>query len=190
MLLRPDVMVEAVHEVTLELLEECNVRAVMVDLDDTLVASGASLLDPRFRAWVASLKEAGIPLLILSNGRRVRVKRWSAELGVTGLSLVGKPFAFRRGLRLLGRQPSETAMVGDQLFTDVLGANLVGMVSILVTPLSTGGLPHTRVVRRLEKVLLSKRTDTRVGIQRYTDSYTDRHRDSYTDKHMEGSIRR
>ena len=177
MLFRPDVMVEAVHEVTLELLGDYSVRAVMVDLDDTLVASGANLLDPRFRAWVAGLKEAKIPLLILSNGERVRVKRWSAELGVAGLSLVGKPFApaFRRGLRLLGRQPGETAMIGDQLFTDVLGANLVGMVSILVVPLSTGGLPHTRVARRLEKLVLSKRADTqlsrRTGTQMSTWRY-------------------
>ena len=156
MLLRPDVVVGAVPEVTLELLRERNVRAVMVDLDDTLVASGADLLNPSFRAWVGSLQEADIPLLILSNGQRMRVRRWSAELGVKGLFLVGKPFApaFRRGLRLLGSQPDETAMVGDQLFTDVLGANLVGMVSVLVTPLSMGGLPHTKVARRLEKLVL------------------------------------
>ena len=158
MLLRPDVVVGAVPEVTLELLGEHNVRAVMVDLDDTLVASGANLLNPPFRAWVESLQEAQIPLLILSNGQRVRVRRWSAELGVKGLFLVGKPFApaFRRGLRLLKSRPAETAMVGDQLFTDVLGANLVGMVSVLVTPLSEGGLPHTRAARRLEKLLLGR----------------------------------
>ncbi len=165
MLLRPDVVVEAVPEVTPELLERHSVRAVMVDLDDTLVASGADLLNPRFRAWVGALKEAGIPLLILSNGKRVRVSRWAAELGVTGLSLVGKPFtpAFKRGLRLLGSKPNETAMVGDQLFTDVLGANVIGMVSVLVTPLSKGGLPHTRVARRLERFVLGKRVATSGG---------------------------
>jgi HAD superfamily phosphatase (TIGR01668 family) len=156
MILRPKLVVDAVHDVTPALLDGHGLRAVMVDLDDTLVASGADVCDPRFRQWVASLQEAGIPLLILSNGKRERVARWSRELGVQGLPLVGKPFmfAFHKGLALLGSEPAETAMVGDQLFTDVLGANLLGLTSILVTPLTPGGLMHTRAIRHIEKLIL------------------------------------
>jgi hypothetical protein len=77
---------------------------------------------------------------------------------VEGLALVGKPFsfAFARGLRRLKMSPSETAMVGDQLFTDVLGANLAGILSILVRPLTAGLLPHTRLTRRLEDLILKR----------------------------------
>lgn len=155
MLLRPDLVVDAAHHVTPELLGRHGIRGLMVDLDDTLIPSAAHELEGHHRSWFAALRDAGIPTLILSNGERQRVLRVAAELGVEGLPLVGKPFvfAFRRGLARLGTPAAETAMVGDQLFTDVLGANLAGLTSILVTPLS-GGRAHTRVVRRFERMIL------------------------------------
>ncbi len=130
----------------------------MVDLDDTLLPSGSNVLEPLFRSWLLSLQNAGIPVVILSNGERTRVARWAEELRVGGLALMGKPLgrAFRKGLDYLGSKPAETAMVGDQLFTDVLGANRAGMVSVLVRPLSPGKLPHTRLLRHLEKRLLAR----------------------------------
>jgi uncharacterized protein len=157
-MLRPKLVVTAVHEVTPEFLAEHGLKAVMVDLDDTLVASSGELLDERFQGWAVSLREAGIPLLMLSNGSPARVARFAAMLGIEGVALVGKPSltAFRRGLKLLGAPAHETAMIGDQLFTDVLGANLAGMTSVLVEPLSTGRLPHTRVLRRLERLILGR----------------------------------
>lgn len=161
MMLRPKLVVTAVDDVTPELLREHGLRAVMVDLDDTLVASTGTTLaevDARFSQWAERLKEAGIPLLILSNGTTARVEHYAALLGVRGFALVGKPSqtAFRRGLKLLGTPAAETAMVGDQLFTDVLGANLAGMTSILVEPLSAGKLPHTRALRKLERMILGR----------------------------------
>jgi len=158
MMLRPDAVVSTVTEVTPDFLRGCGVRAVMVDLDDTLLAAGSDLLEPLFRGWLESLRCADVPVVILSNGTQVRVARWALELDVVGLPLMGKPLgrAFAQGLAQLGTPACETAMIGDQLFTDVLGANLAGMVSILVTPLSPGRLPHTRVLRHVEKVLLKR----------------------------------
>lgn len=149
-------MIDAVHDATPEFLQRHGLEAVMVDLDDTLIAAREEALTGSFRAWLETLRDAGIPVLILSNGQRERVRRWSQELGVEGLALAGKPFAwaFRRGLARLGTAPHKTAMIGDQLFTDVLGANLIGLRSILVRPLSPGGLPHTRAARRLETLIL------------------------------------
>lgn len=168
MLLRPDAVVRSVTEVTPELLRALGVRAVMVDLDDTLVPAGSELLEPLFRAWLGGLVAAGFPVVILSNGERKRVERWSRDLGVRGLAMVGKPFhhGFRRGLALLGTPAHETAMVGDQLFTDVLGANLVGLRSVLVSPLSPGKLLHTRALRRLERRLLRRFRDLKAGAAR------------------------
>lgn len=158
MMLRPDAVVASVTEVTPDFLRERGVRAVLVDLDDTLLAAGSERLEPLFEGWLESLRDAGMPVVILSNGSHARVAHWAERLGVVGLPLMGKPFgrAFRQGLHRLGTPACETAMVGDQLFTDVLGANRAGMVSVLVAPLSPGRLLHTRVLRHLERVFLRR----------------------------------
>jgi uncharacterized protein len=160
MRVKPDMRIKMVTELTPDRLKSQGIRALLVDLDDTLVASNSQRMGLGFRRWVLGLKEVGIKVMLLSNGKPKRVARWAQLLGVEGLPLVGKPFrfAFERGLKRLGTSPSETAMVGDQLFTDILGANHLGIKTILVTPLSTKGLPHTRLARKIEKLILSKTT--------------------------------
>lgn len=159
-MLHPHLRVASVHEVTPDLLTEAGIKALLVDVDDTILSSRADALDPSIRSWFASLKAARVPVAILSNGSQARVAQVAAEVGVPALSLAGKPFsvAFRRGLKLLGDvDPATTAMVGDQLFTDVLGAHQAGLKTILVAPLSPGKLPHTRLARRLERLVLKER---------------------------------
>lgn len=155
-MLMPDVVVMAAHDATPELLSGYGVKAVMVDLDDTILASNETELGEGVRSWLASLRAAGLPVALLSNGARERVERCCRDLDIEGFHLAGKPFwwAFQRGLKRLGHEAGETAMIGDQLFTDVLGANLAGMVSILVRPLTPGKLPHTRAARYLERWIL------------------------------------
>lgn len=153
----PDIQVDSVVDVTPTLLRRHGVRAVLVDLDDTLIASNAEALSSDAEGWLRGLLSAGITVGILSNGERRRVARLGTALGIPAFALAGKPFAFafRRGLAALGSTPADTAMVGDQLFTDVLGANCAGLTSILVRPLTPGKLPHTRIARRLERRILS-----------------------------------
>jgi len=154
--LTPDVTVPSVTAVTPQLLRELGVKGVLVDLDDTLLPSDGQEFGPGISGWLDELRQAGIAVLLLSNGERDRVRYCCDTLGIEGYHLAGKPFfwAFRRGLRRLGLPKGEVAMVGDQLFTDVLGANWAGITSILVTPLTQGQLPHTRLARRLERLVL------------------------------------
>jgi uncharacterized protein len=156
-MVRPDIQVTSVADVTPALLERLGIRGLLVDLDDTLIASNADALGAEAEAWLDELRRAGIALVILSNGERERVRRLGERIGVPAFALVGKPFAFafRKGLAALGTPREATAMVGDQLFTDVLGANCAGITSILVRPLTPGKLPHTRMARRLERLILS-----------------------------------
>ena len=157
-MLKPDLQVADITELTPELIRRLGADAVMVDLDDTIVPSGGDHMAPRVRDWSAALQAGGVKLMILSNGTRERVEHWAAELGIPGLHMSGKPLraAFRRGLALLDSEPSSTVMAGDQLFTDVLGARLMGVRSVLVSPLSPGKLPHTRLLRRLERLILRR----------------------------------
>ena len=158
MLLKPDLLVEAAYEVDSTLLKSHGKSALMVDLDDTVIPSNSSLMAPSFKSWFKTLKKDDIAILILSTGQPERVHYWANNLGVDGVALVGKPFsfAFKRGLKRLGHQPSETAMLGDQLFTDVLGANITGIFSILVRPLTAGRLPHTRLLRKFENIIVRR----------------------------------
>ncbi len=154
--LRPDLRVDRVEQVTARRLEGLDVGGLLLDVDETLLPAAARTPDPAIVAWARGLEDAGIRLAIVSNGRPGRVASVAAALGVPGRALTGKPWpgAFRRGARTLGLPPERCAMVGDQLFTDVLGARAAGLRTVLVAPLSHGGLVHTRLLRHLEARLL------------------------------------
>lgn len=156
-MLAPDLYVDDVTQVTVAWLRERGLRAVLVDADDTLVPGDDRPVDPAAVAWASDLRDAGIRLAILSNGTAERVANLGRRLGVPAFALAGKPFAFafRRAVRALGSTPETTAMVGDQLFTDVLGARCAGLASVLVTPLTPGRHAHTRLARRLERWVLA-----------------------------------
>lgn len=158
-MIQPDVVLETAHLATAAWLRERGLDGVLIDVDDTLVASSGpanARLEPATATWLASLSAAGIAVVILSNGSKKRVTDLAQRLGVEALALSGKPFpwAFRRALKRLGVPAQRTAMIGDQLFTDVLGAKLAGITAILVKPLSPGKLPHTRLARVFERMCL------------------------------------
>ena len=154
--LRPDLRVDRVEEVTPDLLRTHGLDGLLLDLDETLLPAHEDRPTASVVSWARSLVRSGVRLAILSNGAPRRVARVARELGVPGLALVGKPWpgAVRRGLQSLGLPPARVAIVGDQLFTDVLAARWSGTRAILVAPLSSGGMPHTRALRRLETRIL------------------------------------
>lgn len=156
-MLVPYMRVNSINELKPELLKQEGIKAVMVDLDDTLLASNAEHLSQEAKDWIQSLKDHQLSVVILSNGTKSRVKRVADMLSVTGFALTGKPFfGFRKALKTINAKSSETVMVGDQLFTDILGANLLGIKSILVTPLSDRGLMLTKMLRQIETFILKK----------------------------------
>lgn len=153
----PYMKVNSINELKPEWLKQEGIKAVMVDLDDTLLASNTEQLSQEAKDWVQSLKDNQLSVTILSNGTKSRVHRSAEVLKVTGFALTGKPFfGFRKALKTLNAKPRETVMIGDQLFTDILGANLLGIKSILVTPLSNKGLVHTKMLRHIEAYILKK----------------------------------
>ena len=156
-MLAPDLQVDDVTQVTVAWLRERGLRAVLVDADDTLVPGDDGPVAPEAVAWAREVRAAGVLLAILSNGTAERVAALGRQLEVPAFALAGKPFsfAFRRAVRSLGAEPATTAMIGDQLFTDVLGARCAGLTSVLVTPLTPGRHAHTRWVRRLERWVLA-----------------------------------
>ena len=105
------------------------IRLLLADLDNTLAPYGEPEPTQAVRDWAAALGEQGITLFVLSNNRHPeRPRRFSQALGVPFLGHAGKPKpgGFRRAMEQMGCTPEQTAIVGDQLFTDILGGRNAG----------------------------------------------------------------
>jgi HAD superfamily phosphatase (TIGR01668 family) len=152
----PDAYAPAIAEISLEGLAQTGIRGIIVDLDNTLVAYREKELAPAVSGWVRSALERGFRVALLSNNFEERVAAIGAHLGIPTIPSAMKPLptGFLRALRILGTRRSETVVVGDQLFTDVIGARLVGLRAILIDPISEDGFITTRALRVVERAVL------------------------------------
>ena len=132
--LLPKIIVPALTDVRVELLQSRNIKLLMLDFDNTIVPYTTNIPTDAMKAWFATMEESGIPLCIVSNSKRDRVKKFAAEYGIACITHSRKPFpkGIRECLDKFQLDPEECALVGDQIFTDTLGANCTGVTSILV----------------------------------------------------------
>ncbi len=155
---RADAHADTLPEVSLDALAAQGVRGIVVDLDNTVCAYHRPELAPGVAEWVAAARARGFALVMVSNNFTERVSAVGAQLGIAVVpnALKPLPFAFLRALRLLGTPRRDTVVIGDQLFTDVLGAKLVGCRTILTKPLVETDFPLTRVLRFLERTIAGR----------------------------------
>ncbi|HTD32785.1 MAG TPA: YqeG family HAD IIIA-type phosphatase [Candidatus Elarobacter sp.] len=156
--IRADHHAETLPDVPLDLLTKAGVRGIVVDLDNTVCAYHQPELAPGVADWVAAARGRGFALVLVSNNFSERVGAIGAQLGIPVVpnALKPLPFAFLRALKLLGTPRRDTIVIGDQLFTDVLGAKLLGMRTILTKPLVEHDFPLTRVLRFLERTIAGR----------------------------------
>ncbi len=155
-MLRPDDTAPSVHDVDYEGLWDNGFRGVIFDLDNTLCPWHEDGLEPEVVDLLAKLQRRGFRVLVLSNGRLRRRRHLLGqfrELQVPVMWPAGKPCirGFRRALATMELAALQVVMVGDQVFTDVLGANRVGMAVVLVSPVGPREQFLTRILRRLER---------------------------------------
>jgi HAD superfamily phosphatase (TIGR01668 family) len=157
--LSPDVYASSVQAIDLDALWHAGVRVLLLDLDNTLLPRDSNVVPNAAKAWAAGLAGRGFRACLISNNWHERARQVAGELGLDLVDHAIKPlpFAFLKALSRAGARRSETAVVGDQLFTDILGGKLLGMRTVLVSPLSATDLPHTLVLRRLEAIVLKGR---------------------------------
>lgn len=157
-LLCPDECVESVVDIDLASLRQRGFAALILDVDNTLLGWETEEVPTEVLAWVKRAQEMGFKVCIASNGRGPRVRRIAAAIGVPAISKAIKPRKrpFRRALEILGVSASATVVVGDQVFTDVLGGNRMDLYTILINPVSTAELRTTKMVRRVERRVLSR----------------------------------
>jgi len=157
---RPHHKFARANEITPELLNRLGVRGLILDLDNTLTRWEEDRAAPAVPEWVDTLKQAGIRLVILSNGLREKQETVSRALEVPLVRApLPKPFAagFVKALEVIGLPREEVAMVGDIVMTDIWGANRLGIRTMLVEPLSPRDFPGTKVWRALEVLFRLRR---------------------------------
>ncbi|AEV17171.1 HAD superfamily (Subfamily IIIA) phosphatase, TIGR01668 [Thermus sp. CCB_US3_UF1] len=149
-MLFPRAVLPSLLHLTPAWLRARGLQGVILDLDNTLLPYGEEDPPPPYRAWLEDLK-AEVPIYLLSNALPERFARVQGRLGLPGHAPALKPWlGFRKALRALGLPAREVAVVGDQVFTDVLGGNLVGAYTVLVPPLREKEFFYTRFIRMLE----------------------------------------
>ena len=152
----PDFAVEAVYDLTVESLKRQGIKAVLVDLDNTLIAWNNPDGTPEMKKWLHDLRDAGI-----------RVKRAVEKFEIDYVYWAMKPFTWGidRALKLFHFEKNEVVMVGDQLMTDIRAAHRAGIRSILVKPLVEHDSIKTQINRARERRVLKKITEKYGPIQ-------------------------
>ena len=137
MLLKPTAREYRVTDITPDMLKGMGVSALLLDVDNTLSTHHGTVLLEGLREWIKNMQQSGIELLVLSNSKKRRVKPFAEGLGLRFVSLGLKPlpFGFIRALKMLKLKKREVALAGDQIFTDVLGARLLGIKVFLLEPI-------------------------------------------------------
>ena len=136
--LTPQLVLDRYDQVTPDLLARRGISLLLCDLDYTLAPRSVPEPDAALRRWLAGLQNAGITVMILSNNRSSRrVETFCATLGIRYVGHAGKPSprGYREAMEQAGAAPKQTAMLGDKLLTDILGANRSGVLAVMVEPL-------------------------------------------------------
>ncbi len=149
----PDLIIDRIWLLDAQMLRDLGVRALIVDVDNTLSSHGAPLPEKEVIPWLARMNELGVPVVILSNNTKERVEPFAGKLGLPFVHFAAKPLrrGFRRAQKLLSCPAREIAVVGDQIFTDVVGGNRAGMKTVLVTPIKEDTDPWVLFKRRFEQ---------------------------------------
>ena len=126
-----------------------------MDVDNTLSTHHGHILTDGLPEWLQLMKDNGIKLIILSNSKDARVKPFAEKINLPYISLGLKPLptGYLKALKALGTKRRETAIVGDQIFTDVLGGNAVGIKTILLDPIKLETSKSFKFKRKLERLV-------------------------------------
>ena len=157
MILKPDIKLNRVTDITCELLNKYGITALILDVDNTLSTHHGQVLTDGLPEWLMYMKDNGIKLTVLSNSKRKRVEPFASKIDLDFISLGLKPlpFGYLRAVKALGVKRKSAAIVGDQIFTDILGGNAVGLNTILLTPIKEESGWSFKLRRKIEKKLFS-----------------------------------
>jgi HAD superfamily phosphatase (TIGR01668 family) len=153
-LLCPNLILDSLHDLEHKSLKELGIKGIIFDLDNTIIPWDSQHMSLEIIELLKSLIANGFKICLLSNNMDKRVKNIAEKFGIPFVSRAYKPAksGFRNAVTAMSLSSNQVAVVGDQLFTDILGGNRAGLVTIWVKPLSTREFIGTKITRRLEKI--------------------------------------
>lgn len=132
----PNLMLKDVTEIDEALMKRYNIKALILDVDNTLTTHGSQAVQQAVLDWLALMKKKNVQLMIVSNNTNERIKPFAEKLGIEYVAMGCKPMTrgFTLAQRKFGIDKKQIAVIGDQIYTDIVGGNLKGCFTILVTP--------------------------------------------------------
>lgn len=133
-----DVEIGSIYELTPQWFLDRGIKLMLLDFDNTIIAYTVKEPTEQFLSWREAMERAGVTLMVVSNSRKSRrVPDFCEPIDLPFIRHAGKPNpkGIRRAMAQMGYTREETAMAGDQTFTDILGGNLAGVTSVLVRPI-------------------------------------------------------
>ncbi|MBR2888676.1 MAG: YqeG family HAD IIIA-type phosphatase [Oscillospiraceae bacterium] len=136
--LLPKYRAESLTDLTPAFLRSRNIRLLLLDFDNTVVPYTTDTPTAEMAAWLEAMKASDIPICVVSNSRKDRVKVFCDQWGIPCVRRALKPLGrgIRQAMAQFGAVPEQTALAGDQIFTDTLGGNLCGLTTVLVMPIN------------------------------------------------------
>ena len=155
---QPTEIFKHITDIPLSFFVEHDIKAVILDVDNTLTAHNNPVPAEGVLQWLKQLKNCGFEVAILSNNSRKRVAPFAKKLGLDYVSRACKPLTFgvTRACKKYSLPPQQVALIGDQIFTDIMGGNLKGVCTVLVEPYELEQGWFFRLKRKLEKPVLRK----------------------------------
>jgi len=157
-LLKPDLCADNLSCIDIAFWCAQGIRCILIDLDNTVAPWRKTDMTDEARQLIAQCRDAAIMVVLFTNAPEVRAREaaWKAGIGYYASARKPFPFHYRKAIAELGVNATETMTVGDQIFTDVLGGNLMGCVTVLTSPLSATEYRGTKLLRFLEKYIAGR----------------------------------
>jgi len=157
-LLTPHLQLNSISDLSPEHLHSVNRVGLLLDVDCTLKDHGAPTFPPSTVEWIQLMRSSGLRMCLLSNGKARRIEPLARTLQIPFVAKAFKPFPFgcRAALRLLDLPSQQCAIVGDQIFADVLAGQLARLFTVLVRPTSPIEPIWTRIKRPFERFVLKR----------------------------------
>ncbi|MGM0419622.1 MAG: YqeG family HAD IIIA-type phosphatase [Bacillota bacterium] len=157
-LFQPDFHLQRINDIDLARLKSRGIKGLIIDIDNTIMPYSETQLDDNVSVWVNRAKELEFKITFVSNTLPDRAEKVEDYFDLLAYGYSGKPFtkAFKRALADMKVANNQIAVIGDQIFTDVLGGNRAGFLTILVEPLESKDFILTTIFRLLEKLFYDR----------------------------------